>query len=653
MRAREALNKRDPSALAAALAAAQAGGHPLTQWLEYWDLSGRVASARQAEVDDFYQRWRGSYVEDRLRNDWLLELGRRQDWDNFVRDYPSFRMNDDREVSCYALLTEHLAGRDVREAAPAAWFAQRDGDTGCALMARQLYEAGRMTAADVWRKARLSADLNRNRAMLQALELLGPAVARAGGQIADSPQRYLTRDAAASPRESAELATLALVRVADDDPEAAARLMNTRWDAALPGELAAWVWASIGRESALRLSLDAPEHYQRAELRLARAGAKVPPQATAWSDETLAWKVRAALRASAGVGEGVPQGAARWVQVRQGIAAMSAADQRDPAWVYWRARALQALATVEDQPAAEAAAQREEAAVLLRSIADGLHFYGKLAADALDRPMRLPGPPQPLGAAERAAAAAHPGLTRALHLIRIGLRPEGVREWNFSLRGMGERELLAAAQRACDAEVWDRCINTSDRTREEVDLRQRFPTPFREQVVTRAKAIGLDPAYVYGLIRQESRFIMDARSGVGASGLMQVMPATARWTAKKAGIEYSAERITDRDTNIAIGTQYLKYVLEDFGGSQALAAAAYNAGPSRPRRWRQGPLLDAAAWAENIPFGETRDYVKKVLSNATYYAAILGEPAPVLRTRLGSHIGPPPPTAPAPNAELP
>jgi soluble lytic murein transglycosylase len=205
---------------------------------------------------------------------------------------------------------------------------------------------------------------------------------------------------------------------------------------------------------------------------------------------------------------------------------------------------------------------------------------------------------------------------------------------------MGDRELLAAAQLACDREVWDRCINTSDRTRSEIDMTQRFPMPFRRDVVAKAGEIGLDPAYVYGLIRQESRFVMDARSNVGASGLMQLMPSTARWTAKKIGFNYTPDLISDRDTNLRLGTSYLKLVLDDFGGSQALAAAAYNAGPGRPRRWRDGPVLEPAIWAENVPMAETRDYVKKVLSNATYYAAQLGAPSPSLKQRLGQSIAP-------------
>ena len=196
--------------------------------------------------------------------------------------------------------------------------------------------------------------------------------------------------------------------------------------------------------------------------------------------------------------------------------------------------------------------------------------------------------------------------------------------------------------------MWDRCINTSDRTKEVIDFDQRFPMPLRDIVVRRTGDIKLDPAYVYGLIRQESRFIMDARSHVGASGLMQVMPATAKWTAKKIGLtNFTPEQITDREINVAIGTGYLKLVLDDFEGSMPMATAAYNAGPSRPRNWRKGPVLEAAIWAENIPFLETRDYVKKVLSNTTNYAAILTRQPQSLKARLGS-VGP----RNAPNAEV-
>ena len=148
---------------------------------------------------------------------------------------------------------------------------------------------------------------------------------------------------------------------------------------------------------------------------------------------------------------------------------------------------------------------------------------------------------------------------------------------------------------------------------------------------------------------------------------MQLMPATARWTAQRVGMAYTPSMINDRETNLRLGGTYLKLVLDDFGGQQALAAAAYNAGPSRPRRWREGPAVEAAAWAETIPFNETRDYVKKVLSNAVDYALVLAAegagngasaagPAPggaVLKQRLGPLIASRDPATPAANRELP
>jgi soluble lytic murein transglycosylase len=261
-------------------------------------------------------------------------------------------------------------------------------------------------------------------------------------------------------------------------------------------------------------------------------------------------------------------------------------------------------------------------------------------------------------AEEKTAARANPGLARALAAIQLGLRSEGTREWNYSTNlhdrgGMTDRELLAAADLACQREVWDRCINTSERTRGVMDFSQRFPMPFQASVVQRSRDINLDPAYVYGLIRQESRFIMDARSGVGASGLMQVMPATARWTAKKIGLtSFTPDQLNDRETNIAIGTGYLKLVLDDFAGSMPMAAAAYNAGPGRPRVWRNGPVLEAAIWAENVPFTETRDYVKKVLSNTTNYATILTGQPQSLKARLGQ-VGPLAANAVEVNKDLP
>ena len=609
VQARDAWVKRDRKRLSTLVDAARTQNHPLAGWIEYFDLNARLAEVRQPEMDAFYARYPGSYVEDRLRNDWLLELGRRRDWTNFKRDHASYQMRDDREVACYALLAEQAGGGKVAtDVALAAWMAQKDGDDGCQQLAAAMVGTGQFKPDALWAKARLATEQGRPRAARQAVALLAAKPLDQGlAELQDNAGRYLSRKARTSPRPEAELTALALARVAANDPDQAGDVLKDKWSR-LPADLQAWVWVQVGRQSALRLQDDALAAYARAE--------KLAPD-LAWTDDALAWAARAALRARQ------PATALRAIE------RMSSSEQRDPAWAYWRARATRQQG---DQPAARAQ--------LATLAVTPLNYFGRLAAEDLGLPTPLPPAPAPLTAEERRAARSHAGLQRALRLIDLGLRSEGVREWNFSLRGMNDRALLAAAQEACDREVWDRCINTSERTKAEIDITQRYPTPHRAELQREAQASGIDPAYVYGLIRQESRFVLDARSHVGAAGLMQVMPATAKWTAKKAGLNYNAELMHDRDFNLRIGTQYLKLVLDRFEGAQALAAAAYNAGPGRPARWRDGPVIDAAIWAENIPFNETRDYVRKVLLGGAIYAQVLGLPATSLRERLGNSIGP-------------
>jgi soluble lytic murein transglycosylase len=611
----------------------QARGHALEPWAAYWELKVRLDEASAQEVQDFLSRYAGSYQEDRLRNDWLLLLGQRRDWTNFAAEHPNYRMGDDREVRCYALLVEHLRKGPAAPAALAddvrkAWFAQREADDGCTLAADRLVADKKMAPADAWRKARLAMEVNRPRAAAKAVEIVAPEASALVSEINTNPARFLALKGTTNKLRK-ELVVLALVKMASNDPDTAAGALEKRYHHLLSVEERNWAWGAIGRQAAQRLSDDALDYFGNAS------------HDTDLSDDMLAWKVRAALRTAK---------APKWNLVLKAINAMGEDARKDPAWVYWKARAILGTTQVP--------AERAEATALLEGIAGPRGFYEMLALDELGRKITVPPRPAPLTPEEKEAARLNPGLNRAVYAVWLGLRPEGVREWNYSTNlakpgGMTERELLAAAQFACDREVWDRCINTSERTKSEFEVAQRFPTPFRDAVVKRAGEIGLDPAYVYGLIRQESRFIMDARSGVGASGLMQVMPATARWTAKKIGLtSFTPDQISDRDTNIAIGTGYLKLVLDDFAGSMPLAAAAYNAGPGRPRSWRNGPLMEAAAWAENVPFAETRDYVKKVLANTTLYAALLTGQPQSLKGRLGT-VGPRDAATPEVNKDLP
>ena len=640
VQAREALRKKDGVQLAALRQAANRNAHPLAQWADYWELANRLQLAQQAELDAFYARWPGTYVEDRLRNDWLLELGRRRDWANFRIEFPRFRMNDDREVTCYALLTQHLDGQEVRETAKAAWYAQRELDDGCNLLASALREARKLSDADLWLEARLSVEANRPRPARAAVALVRPGLESSMTELWDAPQQYLRRRPQPTSSTAHEMDLLALVRMAANDPEYTAGQLEARWAKELPMALAATAWAHVAKQAALKLMPMAADYARQAWLTW--DGAAKPGTPPPWSDDLLAWHVRAALRTP----ERNPH---RPVLIQRAVDAMSTAEHKDATWVYWRARATQARAA--SGPDGDAA--RASAKLALESISQQLNFYGKLATEELGGKVSLPSAPAALTPTERESARGQAGFNRALQLIQLGLRSEGVREWNFTLRGLDDRGLLAAAQLACEREVWDRCINTSDRTKVEVDLAQRFPTPQRELIEAKAKQAGLDPAVVLGLIRQESRFLTDARSGVGASGLMQLMPATARWTAKQVGLPFTQQMINDREVNLQLGAAYLRRVLDDLDGSLAMATAAYNAGPGRPRRWREGVLMEPAAWAETIPFNETRDYVKKVLSNSIYYAAVLGQPVPTLKSRLGKPIGPRDPAAPAPDKDIP
>ena len=631
----QAFKRGDKAALTALLPLAR--GNPLEAWAAYWELKARLDDASAQEVQDFLRRYAGTYQEDRLRNDWLLLLGQRRDWEGFAAEYPKFRMRDDREVQCYALHIEQLTSATpsptLADQVRKNWFALHQADDGCTLAAGALLAAPPMPALEAWRKARLAMAANRLTVARNAVEIVAPEALNLVSDLGNSPAKFLAGKAVAMSRVSKQLVVLALIRMAANDPDAAATQLDGKWSPQLTSEERNWVWGVIGQQAATRLSGDALNYYGRVS------------RDSDLTDVMLEWRARAALRAG------------NWPTVLTTIKAMSEDARRTPTWVYWKARAL--LATLNGAQRADPASPRRlEANALLQGIAGPSGFYEQLALEDLGQRVTVPPRPAPLTAQEKQAALADPGLNRALYAIGLGLRSEGVREWNYATNlhtagGMSDRELLAAADLACQREIWDRCINTSERTKSFMDFDQRFPMPHEQAVIKRTREIGLDPAYVYGLIRQESRFIIDAQSGVGASGLMQVMPATARWTARKIGlVDFTPDQISNRDTNIAIGTGYLKLILDDFDGSMALAAAAYNAGPWRPRSWRNGPVLDAAIWAENVPFAETRDYVKKVLANTTDYAAILSGQPQSLKARLGT-VGPRDASVPDPGKALP
>jgi soluble lytic murein transglycosylase len=346
------------------------------------------------------------------------------------------------------------------------------------------------------------------------------------------------------------------------------------------------------------------------------------PEALAWykladpnllDNEQLAWKARAALRA------------ADWEALTASIASMPPALQEDAAWRFWKARAL------------KESGNKAAADVLLVPLSKERTFYGQLALEELGEVMSTPTVAYHASETDIGAIEKLPAVQRALILYRHGLRWESRQEWLWAIRNMDDKHLLAAAEYASRQEWYDLAINTADKTQLTHDFALRYPTPYRDQMQSYARANQLDEAWLYGLVRQESRFVTEARSGVGASGLMQLMPATAKWIAKKIGFgPYQTNMIHQLDTNIQFGTYYLRHILEVVNGQSVMATAAYNAGPGRAKRWVDDKPLEGAIYIETIPFFETRDYVKKVMSNAQYYAQRLGTQMQTIKQRLGT-----------------
>ena len=603
------------AALAAGLAA-----HPLANWVDYWQTQLQLRAEEPARADAaaaaFFARHRDTYLADRLRMDWLLVLGARRDLDRFAAEHPALIwQHDDHQVRCYAALVRYQrdsarpARERVRDARQVLATSREPGGEGCMALTEALLADDRVST---WDRVRALVESNQ----LTQAKRLGSLLPRTDAaqlvQAIDRPAPFLALHERRLTDLQRELAIIAIARLARENPEQAARhaaALNLH----LTPEQRGLVWGRIGHMGAVKLLPEALDWYRQGG---EQVGTHVD---AARADEVLEWQMRAALRGTARGSD--------WTMVRSTYQRMSAELQRDPTWIYWNARALATTGQV---------AQATDA---YRSIAGRFSFYGKLAAEELGEPIVIP-PPAPAPATEAVAQhAANAGLARALKLIDLGLRLEGTREWGWQLRNRTDEELLAIAEFARSRNALDRMITTSERTRELFDFGQRFPAPHRVDLERHARAAGVDETWVYGLIRQESRFIADARSSVGAQGLMQLMPTTARYVARRVGMtDYKSNRITELDVNLRLGTSYLKFVLDDLDGHPLLASAAYNAGPSRPRAWRASlpRAVEGAIFAETIPFNETRDYVKKVMSNTVYYAALFEDRAQSLKDRLGT-----------------
>ena len=601
--AREALRSGDGDALDR-LAASQSP-HLLERYIAYWRLHYRLdrdAPYDARDFEAFLSRYEGSVLAERLRAAWLRRLAKDENWMGFDAVWRGLEKPDD-DLRCQHWLARFHLGdsRGLQEAA-AQWNTLSAGAAACNRVIGILAARDGLDVDAVWARFHRQMDSRRAHGAKTTLGWLPPAQmadpARLAALLKD-PDAFLDKLPAGFERNRSEreLMLAALNRLGRSDPKLA-YMRFVRLSDKLPPETRRAAYVILGWRGA-------QDHLPQSRDWF-RAAGDAPMRADA-----RAWRVRAALRV------------ADWHGVRAAVMALPESERAAPQWVYWLARAEQAGG---DDAAARA---------LYATIAERPDFYGMLAAEELGRQFSLPPPGAPLSAASLRRAESDPDLRRALALYRLDLRTEAVREWNWRLRTADDDFKLAAARVALEHNIYDRAINTAEWVDRGGHYDLRFITPYRELIEPQVRAQGLDLSWVYGLMRQESRFVSHAASSAGAQGLMQVMPATGRWVARKIGMAgYRRSHLQDPQTNVLLGTSYMRIVLDDLDDHPVLAAAGYNAGPGRAKRWRDGRTLEGAVYAETIPFDETREYVKKVMANAVIYAALMEGRPQSLKARL-------------------
>lgn len=577
---------------------------PLEPYVTYYQLRMRWQDKDSAPIRNYLAREADTPVIDQFRVEWLKFLAKRQRWDDFAAEYPQL-INTDAELTCYALQWQRRTDdMTPLEQARRIWLKGADLPDSCNALFDEALKNGNITTQDVVQRIRLSLEagnitlarkLTRHLSGSQKLPEAELSVA------AKNPLRYLGKTSFAGANDARRMvAMFALQRLTKQSVD----LANGQWQKIADNfseEESRYFYSWLAYAAARR-------HDERALGWYAQAGD------SALNEQQLAWRARAALRVQ------------NWQEVLGSIAQMSLQQRNEGSWRYWQARALKQSGGVD------------EADALLEPLSREHNYYGQLAAEELgaDAGSGMLSAGKKSDSIEIQAMMSRAEIQRTLVLYRLGLRVEASKEWDWALRGLSDRELLVAAEVARRNEMYDRSINAANRTVEFHDFNLRYPSPYRDALQSPLREHQLEEAWVYGLMRQESRFTQQAKSNVGAAGLMQIMPDTARWAARRIGLKgYRKGLIHQLDVNLRLGTFYMKNVYNMFDDNPVLASAAYNAGPSRARQWRGTRPLEGAIYVETIPFDETRDYVKKVMSNTIYYSKLFGQPSQSLKQRLG------------------
>lgn len=605
LEARDAYEKRNEFALAAIAQSLQNDRYLLAPYADYWLMLLRLSESDDATIKAFIQQYAQYPFSDRVRAEWLKKLAKAQNWNAFLVEWPHLQ-REDTVLTCYLLQAKLNQGlislEELQNQLKPIWLSTQDQPSACDALFDMAFEKHLFAEPEGWQRFRLALADNKTGLAKVIGERLGVADKAHHvlfDKVVKQPQQALQKNwLPLKKRWNRELYIYAVDRLARKEL-ATALMYWQKANSQFPAEERAYGWG--------RLALIAARSHQEDSLHWFELAAE-----TTLDKDQQAWRVRAALRDQ------------DWKSVLHFIEKLPEAEQTVATWVYWKGRAYKALG---DIPSANAQFVK---------ISQELSYYGLLSKEELgDVITEMPSYYQ-ASEGEISLMANQAGIQRALALYKLEMRAEAKQEWAMAAQGLDDKQLIAAAEIAARSDWLDLAITTAEKTKTVHNFALRYPTPHESVMKSYAKENALDEAWVYGLIRQESRFVKAAKSKVGASGLMQVMPATAKWIAKRLGLKsYQPDMIHELDTNVQFGTHYLRYTMERMNGQPVMATAAYNAGPSRPKRWTAAKPLEGAIYAETIPFSETRDYVKKVMANAYFYAQRLGTTTLTLKDRLG------------------
>lgn len=574
--------------------------YPLEPYLAYDELTARLKWASNDEIEKFLAEHGDLPQISWMKLRWLRWLAERGEWQTFINYYdPALNFT---ELDClygqYQL--SHGMRAEGNATAEKLWLVGKSQPNACDPLFAMWAAEGQLTEQRRWQRAKLAAEA-RNYGLVTHLIKTMPTLGNHGKRLLEVAQKpeLLKQTARFSQTDPAmaDVVGLGLRRLARQDPESALKLLDGY---AQRMKFSSEEQVAIAREIGLTLA-------KRFDARALQVMAKYDPELR---DNTVSeWRARLLLRLG------------RWEEANQLTRRMPAELGNTNRWRYWQARSLQLAQPNSQEPKA-----------LYQTLAKERDFYGFMAADQVQAPYQLNNKPLALNPQTIQKVRNSAAIRRALEFHARGQVADGRREWYNVSRLFSRDEMVAQARLAYEMGWYFPAIRTISQAQYWDDLDVRFPMAHREHLVREAKNRDIHSSWVFAVTRQESAFMADAKSHVGAMGLMQLMPATAKETAKRFGIPLSSPQLAYRpEVNIQLGAAYLSQIYGQFNGNRVLASAAYNAGPGRVRQWLRGAdHLSYDVWIENIPFDETRQYVQNVLSYSVIYGEKLNAPQPLV-----------------------